>query len=133
MTALDVSEEYTAIARRYWAEAGVADKIDLRIGPALQSLESLEREGRTGTYDFAFIDADKTSYDGYYEHCLRLLRPGGVMALDNIFQDGRVYDSSDRSAGVEAIRAINAKIRDDDRVMAVILPLADGVTLALKK
>ena len=133
VTALDASEEYTAVARRYWREADVDYKVDLRIGPAIESLEQLLREGREGFYDFAFIDADKVNYDVYYEQCLRLLRPGGLMAVDNVLQNGSVYDPSDRSEAVEAIRALNRKIKTDVRVQAVVLPMADGVTLALKK
>jgi len=133
VTALDASEEYTAVARRYWREADVDYKVDLRIGPAVESLEQLLREGRDGSYDFAFIDADKVNYDVYYEQCLRLLRPGGLMAVDNVLQNGNVYDPSDRSEAVEAIRALNRKIKTDVRVQAVVLPMADGVTLALKK
>jgi predicted O-methyltransferase YrrM len=133
VTALDASEEYTAVARRYWREADVDYKVDLRIGPAVESLEQLLREGSDGSYDFAFIDADKVNYDVYYEQCLRLLRPGGLMAVDNVLQNGNVYDPSDRSETVEAVRALNRKIKTDVRVQAVVLPLADGVTLALKK
>ena len=133
ITALDVSEEFTAVARRYWKEAGVEQKIELRIAPALDSLEALTRGGREGTFDFAFIDADKPNYDGYYEYALRLLRPGGLAAIDNVFQNGKVADESNREPGVLAVRRLNAKIMADPRVTAAILPVADGVTLALKK
>ncbi len=133
ITALDVSEEYTSVARRYWAEAGVADRIDLRIAPALESLEQLVREGQEGTYDFAFIDADKRNVDAYYEYCLRLLRPGGLVAIDNIFQNGKVLDESNRDEDVVAMRRLSSKLRDDGRVIVSVLPFADGVTLALKK
>jgi caffeoyl-CoA O-methyltransferase len=133
ITALDISEEYTAVARRYWDEAGVSHKIDLRIAPALESLEQLVREGRQGTYDFAFVDADKGNVDAYYEYCLRLLRPGGVVAIDNIFQNGKVQDASSDDPDVLAMRRLSAKLRDDGRVVVSVLPFADGVTLALKK
>lgn len=133
VTALDASEEYTAVAGRYWRDAGIEHKVDLRIGPATDSLEQLVREGHRGSYDFAFIDADKVNYDVYYEQCLCLLRAGGMVAIDNVLQNGRVYDPADRSESVEAIRALNRKIKTDARVYAVVLPVADGVTLALKK
>jgi len=133
ITALDLSEEYTSVARRYWAEAGVAHKIDLRIAPALESLEALVRGGQEGTYDFAFIDADKRNVDAYYEYCLRLLRPGGLATIDNIFQNCKVLDYSNQDADVVAMRQLSEKLRDDARVIASVLPFADGVTLALKK
>jgi caffeoyl-CoA O-methyltransferase len=133
ITALDVSEEYTAVARRYWAEAGVAHKIDLRIAPAIQSLEALIRQGAEGTYDFAFVDADKGNVDAYYEYCLRLLRTGGLVAIDNIFQRCRVLDQSNQDPDVVAMRRLSEKLRDDGRVIDSVLPFADGVTLALKK
>jgi predicted O-methyltransferase YrrM len=133
ITALDVSEEYTAVARRYWAEAGVAHKIDLRIAPAVQSLEKLIGEGAEGAYDFAFVDADKTNVDSYYEYCLRLLSPGGLIAIDNIFQHCRVLDQSNQDPDVVAMRRLSEKLRDDERVIVSVLPFADGVTLALKK
>jgi caffeoyl-CoA O-methyltransferase len=133
ITALDVSEEYTAVARRYWTEAGVAHKIDLRIAPALESLERLVNEGAEGTYDFAFVDADKTNVSNYYEYCLRLLRPGGVVAIDNIFQHCKVVDQSSQDADVVAMRRLSEKLRDDVRAIVCVLPVADGVTLALKK
>jgi caffeoyl-CoA O-methyltransferase len=126
----DVSEERTAIARRYFERAGLADRIDLRMGPALETLRALRTDE---PFDFAFIDADKTGYPGYYEECLRLLRPQGLLMLDNVFLDGEVIDESiDREAAV-AMRDLNDRIAADDRVLATMLPVADGVTLALKR
>lgn len=126
ITCCDVSEEWTDRARQAWAEAGVADRVELRIGPAIETLRGLE----SGTYDLAFIDADKPSYDAYYEECLRLVRPGGLVMLDNMLQSGRVVDETDTSESVVAIRALNEKIAGDERVEHVLLPLADGLTLA---
>lgn len=132
ITACDVSEEYTAVARRYWAQAGVAHKIDLRIAPAADTLEALLQEGRAGTYDFAFIDADKTGYDRYYELALVLLRPGGVMALDNMLYYGQVADMEFQDENTVALRALNLKIAGDCRVTSSLLPMADGIHLAVK-
>ena len=126
ITCCDVSREWTDRARRAWADAGVADRVDLHLGPALATLDRLE----PSTYDLAFVDADKTSYDAYYEACLRLVRPGGLILLDNMLQGGRVADAADRSESVAAIRALNEKIASDERVEMVLLPLADGLTLA---
>jgi caffeoyl-CoA O-methyltransferase len=126
----DVSREWTDVARRYWAEAGVADKIELRLAPATETLDQLLAEGQEGSFDFAFIDADKTGYDAYYERALRLVRGGGLIAIDNTLQHGRVVDADSDSDNVRAVRALNQKIRDDDRVEMVLLPLADGLTLA---
>jgi caffeoyl-CoA O-methyltransferase len=133
IVACDISEAYTRTARRYWKRAGVEDKVDLRIAPALDTLDALLEEGRDGAFDFAFIDADKTEYDGYYERCLRLLRPGGVVALDNVLQDGRVAAEDTPDASVRAIQQLNDKLHTDDRIHLSLLPLADGVTLAMKK
>lgn len=130
VVACDVSAEWTAIARAHWEEAGVATKITLRLAPALDTLAALEKEGEPGRFDFAFIDAHKPEYDGYYEACLRLVRVGGLIALDNMLQGGRVADRGDRSASAVAIRSLNAKLAKDDRVDAVLLPLGDGLTLA---
>jgi predicted O-methyltransferase YrrM len=129
----DVSEEWTAIARRYWQEAGVSGRIDLRLGPATETLAGLLREGGAGSFDFAFIDADKESYDAYYEACLRLLRPGGLLAIDNVLWSGAVADPSAVDAETEAIRALNRKVRDDGRVEACLLTVGDGVMLARKR
>ncbi|MFP4228819.1 MAG: O-methyltransferase [Salinivenus sp.] len=133
VVACDVSEEYTTVARRHWQDAGVADRIDLRLAPATETLDALLDEGHAGTFDFAFIDADKETYDTYYEQSLRLLRPGGVVALDNMFRNGRVTDPDIEDESVRAIQRLNEKMHDDDRVDLSLLPLADGVTLAMKR
>lgn len=129
----DVSEEWTAIARRAWAAAGVAGRIDLRLAPAAETLAALRRAGEEGTYDLAFIDADKESYAAYYEACLALLRPGGLIAVDNALWGGRVCDPAERDADTAAIRALNLFVRDDPRVEQVLLTVGDGVLLALKR
>jgi predicted O-methyltransferase YrrM len=131
--ACDVSEEYTAVARRYWREAGVESKIDLRLRPALETLNNLIALGQAGSFDFAFIDADKENYDNYYERCLTLVRPGGLIAVDNVLWSGRVIDAADKDADTRAIRAFNKKLLTDDRVWLSLLPIRDGVTLACKK
>jgi predicted O-methyltransferase YrrM len=128
----DVSEEWTAIARRYWAEAGLQERIDLRLGPARATLGQLLREGRAATFDFAFIDADKTGYDAYYEACLDLLRRGGIIAIDNVLWSGAVADPSNTTDDTLALRALNVKIRDDARVDACLVSVGDGVMLARK-
>lgn len=133
LVACDVNPETTAVARRYWREAGLAEKIDLRLAPALQTLDGLLAEGAAGSFDFAFIDADKTNYDGYYERALALLRSGGLVAVDNVLWDGAVINSSARDPDTEAIRALNAKIASDQRVSCSMLPLGDGLTLAFKR
>jgi predicted O-methyltransferase YrrM len=133
VVACDVSEDYTARARRAWAAAGVAHKIELRLAPALDTLDALLAAGEAGHFDFAFIDADKTNYDGYYERCLALVRAGGIVAVDNVFWGGRVADPAARDADTRAIKALNAKIAADPRVSVAMLPIADGVTLALKR
>lgn len=130
VVALDVSKEWTDIARKHWQEAGVAGKIELRLAPALDSLANLEKEDKLGAFDLAFIDAQKVEYDGYYEHALRLVRVGGLIIFDNMLQSGGVADPKDTSASTKAIRALNTKIAGDKRVDAVLLPLGDGVTLA---
>jgi predicted O-methyltransferase YrrM len=131
--ALDVSEEFTAVARRHWANAGVADRIELRLRPAAESLKELLATGAAETFDFAFIDADKASYDIYYEYALKLVRRGGLIAIDNVLWNGQVIDSSDESADTVAIRALNKKVHADTRVNAVLIPIGDGLTLALKR
>jgi len=132
LVACDMSEEFTSIARRYWREAGVERKIELRLGPALETLKALIAEGAAGTFDFAFIDAEKSEYGSYYELALELIRPGGLIALDNMLWHGRVLDAQSHDPGVLAIRALNQKIHGDSRVEAVLLPFADGLTLARK-
>lgn len=131
--ACDVSEEYTSVARRYWREAGVERKIDLRLRPALETLNALIALGQGGSFDFAFIDADKENYEHYYERCLTLLRPGGLIAVDNVLWSGRVIDAADQDVDTRAIRAFNEKLQADDRVWLSLLPIRDGVTLACKK
>ncbi len=129
----DVSREWTAIARRYWEEAGVSHKIDLRLAPAMKTLEGLLAEGRAGTFDFTFIDADKESYDAYYERALELTRTGGLITLDNTLWEGRVADPAATDADTDAIRAINTKLAGDERVTLSLLPVGDGLTLARKR
>jgi predicted O-methyltransferase YrrM len=129
----DISEEWTTIARRYWKEAGVAGKIELRLAPALQSLRALERERGAGSFDFAFVDADKPAYDAYYEGCLKLLRPGGLVAFDNVLWSGKVADPKAHDADTDALRALNAKVRDDARGDSCLLTVGDGVLLARKR
>src|SRR4028119_311026 len=133
IVACDVSEEYTTVARRYWEAAGVTDKIDLRLAPALETLDELLASGLAGTFDFAFIDADKRNYEGYYERSLQLIRPGGLIAIDNVLWSGRVADSQDQEKNTQAIRAFNKKLHDDERVTLSMVPIADGLTLALKQ
>lgn len=133
IVACDVSVEYTDIARRYWREAGVSDRIDLRIAPAAETLDALLAAGQAGTFDFAFIDADKPNYRTYYERCLTLLRPGGVVAIDNVLWSGTVADPAQSDPDIEAIRALNTALHGDERVDLSVLPLADGLTLARKR
>jgi len=133
LVACDVSAEWTSIGRRYWAEAGVAAKIDLRLGPALDTLAQLRREHGAGTFDFAFIDADKSSYDAYYEACLGLLRAGGLIALDNMLWSGAVADSAKKDTTTKTLRKLNAKIAADPRVDACLLTIGDGVMLARRR
>jgi caffeoyl-CoA O-methyltransferase len=129
----DVSTEWTDIARRYWVEAGVADRIDLRIGPAADTLDDMIAAGERDGYDFAFVDADKTGYSGYYSRLLELVRPGGVIAFDNVLQDGAVIDDQVQNDATNAIRQLNAALAADERVTISMLPLADGLTLARKR
>ena len=129
----DKNEEWTAVAQRYWQEAGLADRIELRLGPALETLQALATQYGPGSFDFAFIDADKTAYDAYYESCLSLLRSGGMIALDNMLWSGEVVNRSVRDADTKALRALNAKIRDDERVDSCLLTVGDGVMLARKR
>jgi predicted O-methyltransferase YrrM len=133
IVACDVNRDYAAIARRYWKEAGVDHKIDLRLNPALDTLRGMLAAGEQGRYDFAFIDADKTNYGGYYECALELIRPGGLIMIDNVLWSGRVADESVNDADTVALRALNRKLLADARVSLSMLPLSDGVTLALKR
>lgn len=125
----DVSEEWTRIARRYWEEAGVAGRIDLRLGPALETLDRLRGEYGPGAFDLAFIDADKPAYDAYYEACLGLVRPGGLIAIDNVLWNGAVADPANQDPKTVTIRALNLKIRDDPRVDCCLATVGDGVML----
>lgn len=133
IVACDVSEKWTAIARTHWAQAGVAGRIELRLAPALETLEQLIAAGEGGRFDFAYIDADKTNMQGYYEHCLTLVRSGGVIAIDNVLWSGRVIDESDQEPGTVAIRAFNAYLRHDERIDLSLLPIGDGLTLARRR
>jgi len=129
----DVSEEWTSIARRYWRKAGVAGKIDLRIAPALETLDALLREGKAGKFDFAFIDADKANYSKYFERCLKLVRRGGLVAVDNTLWGGSVVNPRNQTVDTRAIRAFNRKLLRDRRVHIALVPVGDGLTLALKR
>lgn len=131
--ACDISEEYTSVGRRYWQAAGVADKIDLRIAPALETLDKLLAEGEAGTFDFAFIDADKGNYEGYYERALKLIRNGGLIAVDNVLWSGSVANPQVQDSSTQAIREFNQKLHEDERVTLSMVPIADGLTLALKR
>jgi predicted O-methyltransferase YrrM len=133
VVACDVSEELTAIARRYWRESGVEHKIDLRLAPALQTLDALLRDGQAGQFDFAYIDADKVAYPDYFERSLALLREGGVIAADNVLRGGDVVDASSDDPATKVMRAFNERLRDDDRVSISLLAIRDGLTLAVKK
>jgi len=133
ITACDVSEEWTDIGRRYWQEAGVEDKIDLHIAPATKTLDHLVADGQTETYDFAFIDADKVNYDTYYERALTLVRPGGLITVDNVLWTGNVIDPDIDDEDTNAIRALNTKIGRDERVSVSMVPIGDGLTLARKR
>jgi len=133
LTACDINPETTAIARRYWVEAGVADKIDLRLAPAAETLDRLLAEGAADSFDFAFVDADKENYQHYYERVLKLLRPGGLAAFDNVLWHGRVIDEGQQDKDTVAIREFNAKMHVDNRVWLSLVAIGDGVTLALKR
>ncbi|HYP90269.1 MAG TPA: class I SAM-dependent methyltransferase [Polyangiaceae bacterium] len=133
LVACDVSEEWTSIARRFWREAGVESKIELYVQPAVATLDALLGRGEAGRFDFAFIDADKESYDAYYERCLALLRPGGLIAVDNVLWSGAVAEPANQRETTLAIRALNAKVADDSRVTSSLLPIGDGLYLARKR
>ncbi|HSR55343.1 MAG TPA: class I SAM-dependent methyltransferase [Alphaproteobacteria bacterium] len=130
--ACDVSDEWTSVARRYWKEAGLDGKIDLRLAPAAETLDSLIEKGEKGQFDFAFIDADKENYARYYEQCLQLVRPGGLIAVDNTLWSGSVIDSDDQSNETNSIRELNEALRKDSRIRLSLVPIGDGLTLALK-
>jgi caffeoyl-CoA O-methyltransferase len=133
LVACDVNTETTSIARRYWREAGVEDKIDLRIAPGLETLDALIREGAADSYDFAFVDADKQNYWHYHQRVLQLLRPGGLVAFDNVLWHGKVIDESVQDPDTRAIREFNAKLHQDERVWLSLVATGDGLTLALKR
>ena len=129
----DVSDEWTRIGRRYWKEAGLEGRIELTVAPALKTLDWLLTQGLAGQLDLAFIDADKTNYDAYYERCLKLLRRGGLVLIDNVIWGGSVANLADKDADTEAIRALNAKLRKDERVDLTLFAVGDGMTCALKR
>lgn len=133
VVAFDISEEFPAIGRPYWQRAGVADKIDLRIGPATEGLARLLKEAGPGSFDLAYIDADKTNYDQYYEACLRLVRTRGLIAIDNVLWSGRVADAAADDPNTQALKALNAKIARDERVEVAMVPVGDGVTFVMKR
>ncbi|MCF4967197.1 class I SAM-dependent methyltransferase [Nostoc sp. CMAA1605] len=133
IVACDTSEEFTAIARRYWQQAGVDHKINLHIAPALETLDNLLAAGQAETFDFAFIDADKSNYENYYERSLQLVRPGGLIAIDNVLWSGRVADPQIQDNRTKKIRAFNEKLLQDQRVNISLVPIGDGLTLALKQ
>lgn len=133
MIACDIDHDFTAIAQRFWKEAGIDHKIDLRLGPAVETLAELVEELGHDSVDMTFIDADKPNYHTYYERCLDLLRPGGLAVIDNVLWSGRVADPKDVSANTAALKAFNERLAKDDRVTISMLPLADGVTLARKR
>jgi caffeoyl-CoA O-methyltransferase len=132
IVACDISEEFTKYAREAWRSAGVEDRIELRLGPALETLDRLIAEGQSGTFDFAFIDADKKNYSNYFERAMQLVRTGGVIATDNVLWDGRVADPKETDEDTEAIRAFNTKLHADARITLSIIPLGDGLTVACK-
>ena len=133
LLACDVNPETTLIARRYWERAGVASKIELQLGPALQTLDARIREGESGAFDFAFVDADKGNYPAYYQRCLTLLRPGGVLAFDNALWSGKIADAARNDADTRAIREVLAIASSDARVEASLLPVGDGLLLVRKR
>jgi caffeoyl-CoA O-methyltransferase len=133
LVCIDLSREWTDVARRYWAQAGVADKIELRLGPALDTLDAMVAEGQAGTFDFAFLDADKDNYPAYADRILTLLRRGGLMAIDNVFWGGEVADPEVDDASVRGIRVLNQMLASDEHVSLAMVPIADGLTLARKR
>ncbi len=131
--ACDINEEWTSIAREFWRRAGADGKIDLRIAPAIETLDQLIRDGENGSFDFAFIDADKASYPDYYERCLTLLRPGGLIAIDNTLWAGKLVDPTLNDPDTQAIRRINREVFEDSRVISALVNIGDGMLLALKQ
>lgn len=132
LIACDLSQEWTAIARRYWQQAGVTNKIDLHLAPALETLDKLLATGQGETFDFAFIDADKENYSAYYEKSLQLVRPGGLIAIDNVLWSGRVADLGVQDTSTVAIRNFNRQLSQDKRVILSLVSIGDGLALALK-
>ncbi|MBO9494218.1 class I SAM-dependent methyltransferase [Thalassotalea sp. G20_0] len=133
LIACDISSEYTDIAKPFWEKAGVSERIKLHLAPASETLDQLIRNGELNQFDMAFIDADKTGYDVYYEQCLQLIRPGGLILIDNVLWSGRVADADASDEDTAALKALNRKIHDDDRVDMMILPVSDGLTIAIKR
>ena len=133
LTALDIDAEYAETARRFWVEAGVSERIELRLGDARDSLAALRADGLDGCYDFAFIDADKSGYDTYYEHCLALVRPGGLILIDNTFYMGQIAEPDRWQESGAVVDALNRKIKNDERVSMVMLPVGDGLTICRKR
>ncbi len=133
LIACDINKEWTDVAQRYWQEAGAADRIELRLAPALEILDELLASGKAGSFDFIFIDADKENYSNYYERSLQLLRRGGLIVVDNVLWSGRVADSKEQDSATVAIRRFNASLYFDERITLSMLPLADGLTLAYKR
>jgi len=129
----DVSDEWTSIGKKHWAAAGVAHKIDLRLAPAVTTLDQLLASGQANAFDFAFIDADKSNYDNYYERALKLVRVGGLIGIDNTLWNGAVVDASRQDADTKAIRALNEKVHADSRIDVVLLPIGDGLTLCRRR
>lgn len=133
LIACDINREYTDIAKPYWEKAGVSGRIKLHLAPASETLDQLIRNGERNEFDMAFIDADKTGYDAYYEQCLQLIRPGGLILIDNVLWSGRVADADASDDDTAALKALNRKIHDDDRVDMMVLPVSDGLTIVIKR
>jgi caffeoyl-CoA O-methyltransferase len=133
LLACDINEKWTAMARSYWAEAGVKEKIHLHLAPAIKTLDDLLAEGATGSFDFAFLDADKTEYAAYYERVLELLRPGGLMVVDNVLYSGHLANQDKTGDNIEALRNFNTALHHDQRITLSMIPVADGLTLAIKR
>lgn len=131
--ALDLNEEWTGIAKQFWQKSGVGEKIELKLGPAQDSLQAFIANGEESSFDFAFIDADKANYDKYYEQALKLVRPGGIIAIDNVLWDGKVADPAINDESTRSLRDLNAKLLKDERVTISMLPIGDGLTLARKR
>lgn len=130
--ACDISEQWTNLAKEFWQRAGVAHKIDLRLAPAMETLDTLLSENRHDQFDFAFIDADKENYQAYYERCLQLIRPGGLIAVDNVLWNGNVIDSDKQDIDTRSIREFNQQLKNDSRIDLSLVPIGDGLTLARK-